>query len=88
MNENNNYNKLKANQILNNSIILKIIKNANNIAKLVSLNNYIDKIKFELWQNFILRQNLENQVKVKINAKFFLDNHDLLNKVKVTIKLF
>lgn len=41
--KNNNYNKLEVNQRLSNNTITKIVKNADNITKLISLNNYVDK---------------------------------------------
>lgn len=44
------------------------MKNADNMAKLMSLNNYVDEIEFGPWRNFISSQNLENQVKVEVNV--------------------
>ena len=65
----------------NDSAIAKNIDNAD-IAELTSLNDYVDKIRFEYRQNFISTQ----EHKVKINTKPFLSNHKLFRKVQVISK--
>ena len=68
----------------NNSIIAKIVNNPDDIAELISLNNYIDEIKFEHQQNLISTQEHKNE----INIKLFQANHNLLRKVKIASKSF
>ena len=49
------------------------MKNVDNMAKLVGLNEYMDELEIGLQRNLI-------------NTKPILDNHDLLNKVEVVSK--
>ena len=65
----------------NDSTIIENMDNAD-IVELTSLNDYVDKIRFEHRQNLIPTQ----EHKVEVNTKPFLSNHDSLKKVEVIPK--
>ena len=54
--------KFNTNNQLNGNMVSRLMKNADNMAELVSLNKYVDELETELWQNLISTQ-------VEVNAK-------------------
>ena len=59
----------------------RLIKNADNMAKLVDLNEYVDELKTGSQQNLI-------STRVKVNAKPIWDNNDLFKKLRLSLNPF
>ena len=67
--------EFSADNQLNKSMVNRLMKNADNMAKLIGLNEYVDELEIGLRRNFI-------------NIKPVWDNNYLLNKVKIVSKPF